>query len=210
MRYVAVSRPNATAPIQIVGVGDTMDDAYSGARSWFDKAFEDADERRWQDLVAMENNLDAITETELKEKSGFSLDEWLTHLEEVGHSPGTQQPPKAWRDLVFRGDPIGWDRSTWVVLGFLVCMPPTVGFINNWIFWHRYGLDFPILLYLPWLIVGVAVGALYAFILYRIFRHFAGKGVGLDSFVTFFSLFLLTYSLWQAFILKLEMWSSHY
>jgi hypothetical protein len=210
MRYVAVSRPNAAAPIQIVGVGGTMDDAYFGAMSWFEKAFEDADDQRWQALVAMENNLDAVTETELKEKSGFSLDEWLTHLEEVGNPPDKPQPTKPWRDLVFRSDPIGWDHSTWVVLGFLVCVPPTVGFINNWMVWRRYGVEFPILLYLPWLFVGMAVGALYAFILYRIFRHFAGKGVGLDSFVMFFSVYLLTYSLWQAVILKFEMWSSHY
>src|SRR4051794_17228935 len=95
MRYVAVSRPNASAPIQIVG--ETMDDAYSGARAWFDSEFENAANRRWQELVAMENNLDAITEIELKEQSGFTLDDWLTHLEKNGHPPGIPQPPKPGR-----------------------------------------------------------------------------------------------------------------
>jgi hypothetical protein len=125
MRYVAVSRPDTTVQIEILGVGETMDEAYAGARAWFDNAFDKFGDLRWNELVAMQNNLNAVPEAVLYDRTGVTLDEWLAHLASVGQSPGTPQtpkpPPKSPTVTKVRS---GWEPSVWVLAIVFVAFHP--------------------------------------------------------------------------------------
>jgi hypothetical protein len=129
MRYVAVSQPSPWSPMEIVGVGESMDEAYSGARAWFENAFDKFGDQRWNELVAMQNNLNAVPETVLHEKTGVTLDEWLVRLASLGQSPGTPQPPKPPRSPLVVNDRSGWELSVWILAGIFVLAGPFLNLI---------------------------------------------------------------------------------
>jgi hypothetical protein len=129
MRYVAVSQPSPWSPMEIVGVGESMDEAYSGARAWFENAFDKFGDQRWNELVAMQNNLNAVPETELHEKTGVTLDEWLVRLAGLGQYPGTPQPPKPPKSPHVVNDRSGWELSVWMIAGIFVLAGPFLDLI---------------------------------------------------------------------------------
>jgi hypothetical protein len=124
MRYVAVSQPSPWSPMEIVGVGETMEEAYAGARAWFENAFDKFGDQRWNELVAMQNNLNAVPEAVLHERTGATLDEWLVRLANLGQYPGTPQPPKPPRSPAVTRVRSGWETSVWIVAGILVAFYP--------------------------------------------------------------------------------------
>jgi hypothetical protein len=124
MRYVAVSQSSPSSPTEIVGVGETMEDAFAGARTWFENAFDKFGDQRWNELVAMQNNLNAVPETVLHEKTGVTLDEWLARLASLGQYPGTPQPPKPPMSPVVTKVSSGWELSVWILAGILVAFQP--------------------------------------------------------------------------------------
>jgi hypothetical protein len=131
MRYVAVSQSTPWSAMEIIGVGDSMDEAYSGARAWFENAFDKFGEQRWNELVAMQNNLNAVPETVLHEKTGVTLDEWLARLASTGQSPGAPQPPKPPMSPVVTNVRSGWEPSIWFLAVLLVASRPVYWFISE-------------------------------------------------------------------------------
>ena len=131
MRYVAVSQPTPWSPMEIIGVGETMDEAYSGARAWFENAFDKFGEHRWNELVAMQNNLNAVSETVLHERTGVTLDEWLARLASAGQDPGAPQPPKPPMSLEPMKIRMGWEPSVWILLGILVFARPLYWLVTS-------------------------------------------------------------------------------
>src|SRR4029453_14408495 len=153
MRYVAVSRPDAAAPIQILGVGESMDDAFAGARAWFDAAFAnvDSETRRWRELFAMQKNLAAVPESVFHEKTGVSLDDWLVRLANAGLSPGTPQPPKLWTGFERAKRPKeGWEPSTWILTGIYFFTVPVINLYLKWQLLADGGLGHSVSFLLIW------------------------------------------------------------
>src|SRR5262245_1049492 len=199
MRYVAVSRTDFTAPVQVLGVGETMDEAYAGARAWFDTAFfgVDSGDPRWKNLIILQNNLDAVTEDVLFERSGLGLDEWLTRLAAIGQGPGTPQPSNPWRDIeISRDRPTGWEASVWILAAIYFFSVP----VFNLIYLLRVELGGAETLALPQLVVWVVVGfvsqAFFALIWFKIFQAVVGEDVSLAEFLVF--LFLIRIAFFAA------------
>jgi hypothetical protein len=131
MRYVAVSRADATAPIEILGVGETMDEAYSAARAWFENAFDKFGDLRWNELVAMQNNLNAVPEAVLYDKTGVTLDEWVARLTSIGQPPATPQTPKPPLRPAVTKVRTGWEPSVWVLAVIFVAFQPCYWLVNT-------------------------------------------------------------------------------
>jgi hypothetical protein len=188
MRYVAVSRADISAPLQILGVGETMDEAYAGARAWFDNAFlgVDSGDPRWRDLLAMQNNLDAVSEDVLSENSGLGLDDWLARLAAIGQSPGTPQPPKPWRGLEpYRDLKDGWDRTTWILAAlYLIGLP----IFRMSLFWRDQtdsGLGLSTSFLFPYFFLVILIQVVYAVFWFKVFQFFFGDDQTLQDFLFF-------------------------
>lgn len=187
MRYVAISQAAIGAPVQILGVGQSMEEAYAGARAWFDTAFNgvDSGDPKWRNLVVMQNNLDAVTEDVLYEKSGLGLDDWLARLAAIGQSPGTPQPPKPWRGMEPHRDlKDGWDRTTWILAAlYFIGLPIFRIFLG----WRGLGgeLGFDASYFLPYLIVLTLINVVCAVIWFKIFQLFFGNDKTLQDFLFF-------------------------
>jgi hypothetical protein len=205
MRYVAVSRPDAAAPIQILGVGESMDDAFAGARAWFDTAFAnvDSETRRWRELFAMQNNLDAVPESVLHEKTGVSLDDWLARLASAGLSPGTPQPPKLWTGFELPKRPKeGWELSTWILTGIYFFTVPVINLYLKWQLLTDGGLRHSVSFLLIWFLISLLIQTIFAFIGFKIFQLAAGEDGTLRDFI--FWLFFIRI-VW--FVLGNAVWS---
>jgi hypothetical protein len=193
MRYVAVSLPDAAAPIQILGVGESMDDAFAGARAWFDTAFAnvDSETRRWRELFAMQNNLDAVPESVLQEKTGVSLDDWLVRLASAGLSPGTSQPPKPWRDVEISRKREGWDRSDWILAGIIFLGPTFLSYILSWFYvWDRRLPISPETMFL-YICVGLVIQTIVAVIEFKFVQYFFDRDLSLRGFLMVYVLYQL-------------------
>jgi hypothetical protein len=174
MRYVAVSRPNLLSPMEIVGVGETMEEAYAGARAWFERAFDMYGGQKWNELVAMQNNLDAVSEDVLRERTGVTLDEWLARLASVGQAPGTPQPPKPPVSPGYTKLNTGWELHVWVIAGILIIAPPIVTAItysrmdlpNGMFFTNNSNL----LIFFLFSLVGSIIGSAFWFYIFRRFK----------------------------------------
>jgi hypothetical protein len=186
MRYVAVSRPDAAAPIQILGVGESMDDAFAGARAWFDAAFAnvDSETRRWRELFAMQNNLDAVPESVLHEKTGVSLDDWLDRLASVGLSPSTPQPPKLWAGFELPKRPNeGWELSTWILTGIYFLSMPVMNLFQEWRLQTNGGSGHSVQTLLFWFVVTLLIQTVFAILGFKIFQLFADEDATLRDFM---------------------------
>jgi hypothetical protein len=187
MRYVAVSRTDFTAPVQILGVGETMEEAYAGARDWFDSAFNgvDASDPKWRKLLALQNNLDAVTEDVLFERSGLGLDEWLARMAAIGQRPGTPQPAKPWRGMgPYRDLKDGWDRTTWILAAlYFVGLPAFRLFLA---FRDQSdGLGFSTSFLFTYILFIVVVNTVFAVISFKVFQWFFGDDQTLQDFLFF-------------------------
>jgi hypothetical protein len=195
MRYVAISQTSPWSPTEIVGVGDTMDEAYAGARAWFEHAFDKFGEQRWNELVAMQNNLDAVSEEVLQDRTGATLDEWLVRLASLGQSPSTPQPPKPPRPP---GSPMvtkvnsGWELSVWIIAAILILGGQIINLAMHIRAHMRDGdLSSTVEMLLVGFVVTVAVSILWAAIWFWIFSWFK-EDATLQDFLFF--LFILEFA----------------
>jgi len=162
--------------MEIVGVGESMDEAYSGARAWFENAFDKFGDQRWNELVAMQNNLNAVPETVLHEKTGVTLDEWLVRLASLGQSPGTPQPPKPPKPT---GSPMvtkvnsGWELHVWILAGIFIAAGPVVNLIRLIQLDLRHDtISYSISDLLASLVTSLTLSVIFAAFWFRIFKFF--------------------------------------
>jgi hypothetical protein len=87
MRFAAVSQSRPGAPVHVLGVGETMDDAFASARAWFETQFQRASSKDQAHLIALQDHLSVFAEDDLEAKSGLSLDGWLARMRAVGVVP---------------------------------------------------------------------------------------------------------------------------
>jgi hypothetical protein len=173
MRYVAVSQPTPWSAMEIIGVGDSMDEAYSGARAWFENAFDKFGEQRWNELVAMQNNLNAVPETVLHEKTGVTLDEWLARLASTGQSPGAPQPPKPPMSPVVTKVNSGWEPSVWILAAILIIGRPILNFgLYVWDDLQGGDLSISLPLLVAWLLGSVIMSIAWSAAGFWVFRWF--------------------------------------
>jgi len=110
MRYAAVSRLNATSPVHILGVGETLDDARRGAFAWFGTAYEKGLGLNQRSLATLQDRMAILTEDELLAQSGVTLDDWLAEVARRGDAPGNPAaapvaaPPREGRWSTLRDD----------------------------------------------------------------------------------------------------------
>jgi hypothetical protein len=188
MRYVAVSQPSPWSPMEIVGVGESMDEAYSGARAWFENAFDKFGDQRWNELVAMQNNLNAVPETVLHEKTGVTLDEWLVRLASLGQSPGTPQPPKPPKSPFVVNDRSGWELSVWIIAGIFVLAGPFLDLIYHLWFVSQEGeLASSMALLLVDFITSVIFSIIFGAFWFMVFRWFK-TGATLADYLFFLAI----------------------
>jgi hypothetical protein len=89
MRHAAVIRSRAEAAPQLVGVGETRDDALAGARIWFQAQFDRTSHKDWPRLIALQDRLTVYAEHELTSETGIGLDEVLERMAAAGFAPST-------------------------------------------------------------------------------------------------------------------------
>jgi hypothetical protein len=181
MRYVAISQPSPWSPTEIVGVGNTMEEAYAGARAWFENAFDKFGEQRWNELVAMQNNLDAVSEEVLHEKTGATLDEWLDRLARLDQNPGTPQPPKPPMSPEVTNVRLGWELSTWIVAGILVAFLPCYWLVTTvWTDVRNGGLSRDLSTVPFQFVFFMAISIAWTAFWFWVFRWFKSDGTLLD------------------------------
>lgn len=110
MRYAAITRLDRTSPLQLVGVGESANDAIANALNWFDSAYSEVSGHRWEQIRRLQERTQVYSEEELRLGTGIDLDAWLTHLARTGQRPvdgRPVEPPRGIRKLammVLAGD----------------------------------------------------------------------------------------------------------
>lgn len=140
MRYAAVSQSRSDAPVHVIGIGETMDDALASARAWFDLQFARVGYKEHPHLLSLQHHLCIFDEHDLESKSGMGLDAWLARMRAVGViPPHVKAKPTLPVDNSIWADPAiiptprkrGIGLDTWVIAALLFLVLP--GFEIWWV-----------------------------------------------------------------------------
>jgi hypothetical protein len=125
MRYAAVTQSRPEAPVHVVGVGETPEEASASARHWFDGQFKRVRQKEWAHVMALQDHLTVFSEEDLEARSGADLDAWLKRMAAVGVVPVQVKPtpaaaePDVWSGPVQTPQTSEYGTETWV-LGAIV------------------------------------------------------------------------------------------